>query len=122
MENFKFYKFQVCNLDFISKMQRSFICSVINFQFFCKVLKGTVSRDFSYPFFHQTTYPSPNEHAQERFRIFSKILGAVRFRNRLPGDEYTGESIKIFKGESDEKYFLVRHSAYGPKGRRYQGK
>jgi hypothetical protein len=59
-------------------------------------VKGTVSRDFScLVFFHQTTSPSPNRHAQERFWIFSNIRGVIRICNRLPGDEYTGESIRI---------------------------
>ncbi len=43
-------------------------------------------------FFHQTPSPGPNRHAQDRFRIFSNIGGVFRIRNRLPGDEYTGES------------------------------
>jgi hypothetical protein len=52
-------------------------------------------RFFISGFFHQTTSPGPKEHAQKRFRIFPKIRGVIRIRNRLPGDEYTGESIRI---------------------------
>jgi hypothetical protein len=37
----------------------------------------------------------PNRQAQERFQIFSNIRGVIRIRNRLPGDEYTRESIRI---------------------------
>jgi hypothetical protein len=43
-------------------------------------------------FFHQTPSPGPNRHAQDRFRIFSNMRGVIRIRNRIPGDEYTGES------------------------------
>ncbi len=46
-------------------------------------------------FFHQTTSPDPNRHGQARFRIFSNIRGVIRIRNRLLGDEYTRESIRI---------------------------
>jgi hypothetical protein len=46
-------------------------------------------------FFRQTPSPGPNRHAQDGFRIFSNIRGVIRIRNRLPGDEYTGESIRI---------------------------
>jgi hypothetical protein len=46
-------------------------------------------------FFRQTTSPGPNRHAQEPFRMFSNIRGVIRIRNRLTGDEYTGESIRI---------------------------
>ncbi len=46
-------------------------------------------------FFHKTTSPGPNRRAQERFRIFSNIPGVIRIRNQLPGNEYTGESIRI---------------------------
>jgi hypothetical protein len=43
-------------------------------------------------FFHQTSSPGPYRHAQDRFRFFSNIRGVIRIRNRLPSDEYTGES------------------------------
>ncbi len=46
-------------------------------------------------FFNQTTSPRPNRHAQDRFRIFSNNRGVILIRNRLPGGEYTGESIRI---------------------------
>ncbi len=56
-------------------------------------IKGTVSRDFSSPVFHQTTSSGTNKQSYERFRIFSHIRGVNRIRNGLPGSEYTGESI-----------------------------
>ncbi len=46
-------------------------------------------------FFYQTTSPGSSRQAQERFRIFTNIRGVIRIRNRLPGDEYTGELIRI---------------------------
>jgi hypothetical protein len=52
-------------------------------------------RFFVSGFFHQTTSPGPNRQAQELFRIFSYIRGVNRILNRLPADEYTGESIRI---------------------------
>ncbi len=57
-------------------------------------LKGTVSRDFSSPVFFikqllMVLIGMP--------RIFSNIRGFIRIRNRLPGYEYTGESIRIPK-------------------------
>jgi hypothetical protein len=48
-------------------------------------------RFFVSGFFHQTTSPGPNRHAQERFRIFSNIRGVIRICYRLPDDEYMGE-------------------------------
>ncbi len=56
---------------------------------------NSVTRFFGSSFFHQTPSPGPNRDAQDRFRIFSNIRGFIRIRNRLPGDEYTGESIRI---------------------------
>jgi hypothetical protein len=53
-------------------------------------------RFFVSGFFHQKPTPGPNRYAQDRFRIFSNIRGVIRIRNRLPGDEYTEESIRIF--------------------------
>jgi hypothetical protein len=48
------------------------------FVHFQQLFKGTVSRDFSSPvFFHQTTSPGPNGHAQKRFRIFPNIRGVI---------------------------------------------
>ncbi len=46
-------------------------------------------------FFLKTTSPGPNRHAQERFQIFLNICEVIRIHNRLPGDEYTGDSIRI---------------------------
>jgi hypothetical protein len=57
--------------------------------------RNSVTRFFVSGFFQQTTSPGPNRHAQEQFRIFSNIRGFIRIRNRLPGDEYTGEAIRI---------------------------
>ncbi len=60
-----------------------------------KTYRNSVTRFFVSGFLHQTPSPSPNRHAQDRFQIFSNIRRVIRIRNRLPGDEYTGESIRI---------------------------
>jgi hypothetical protein len=59
------------------------------------MLKEQCHEVFVSGFFHKTTFPGPNRHAQERFRIFSNICGVIRIRIRLPGNEYNGESISI---------------------------
>jgi hypothetical protein len=48
-------------------------------------------------FFHQATSTGPNRHAQERLQIFSNIRRVICIRNRLSGDEYTGELIRILQ-------------------------
>ncbi len=58
-------------------------------------LKEQCHEIFRVRFFLKTTSPGPNRHAQEWFRIFSNIRGVIRILNRLPGDEFTGESIGI---------------------------
>ncbi len=57
--------------------------------------RHSVTRFFSSSFFYHTTSSGPSRHAQKRFRNFSHIRGVIRNRNRLPADEYTGESIII---------------------------
>jgi hypothetical protein len=59
------------------------------------ILKEQCHEIFHLQFFHQTTSPGPKGHAQKRFRIFPNIRGIIRIRNRVPSDEYTGESIGI---------------------------
>ncbi len=46
-------------------------------------------------FFHHTTSPGANRHAQKLFRFSSNICGVIRICNQFPGDEFTGESIRI---------------------------
>jgi hypothetical protein len=52
-------------------------------------------RFFASGFFHHTSSSGPSRHAQKRFLIFSPIHGVIRILNRLPGDEYTRERIRI---------------------------
>jgi hypothetical protein len=58
-------------------------------------LKEQCHEIFRVQFFHQTTFPDLNRHVQERFLIFLNFCVVILIRNRLPGDEYTGESIRI---------------------------
>jgi hypothetical protein len=58
-------------------------------------LNGQCHEIFHLWFFSSTTSPGPNGHAQKLFWIFPNIRGVIRILNWLPGDEYTGESIRI---------------------------
>jgi hypothetical protein len=57
------------------------------------VFRGTVYEIFRLGFFSQLFLALVD--ALKRFRVFTKILGILRIRNRLAGDENTGESIII---------------------------
>jgi hypothetical protein len=59
------------------------------------VLKGQCHEIFLPLVFFITTSLGPNRHAQKRFPILSNIRGVISIHNRLPGDEYTGELIRI---------------------------
>jgi hypothetical protein len=57
------------------------------------VFRGTVYEIFRLGFFSQLLLALVDD--LKRFRVFSKIIGILRIRSRLPGDENTGELIII---------------------------
>jgi hypothetical protein len=59
-------------------------------------LKGTVSRHFPSPgYFLSNNFHGSQWARLEMVSIFLIILQVIRIRHRLPGDEYTEESIRI---------------------------
>jgi hypothetical protein len=59
-------------------------------------IKGTASRDCLCPvFFIKQLFLVPVSMPRTDLEFFSNICGVIHIRNRLPGNEYTGESIRI---------------------------
>jgi hypothetical protein len=58
-------------------------------------LKEQCHEIFRLRFFHQQLLLVPIGMPRNDFEFFSNIRGVIRIRYRLPGDEYTGESIRI---------------------------